>query len=313
MWESAKAINALLSSSRGLYDQLFATTNIKAEFSPCGLIFVFRSTRGMAHFAEVDHSLRDHFGLGAERYDGPALNALEPSLVDGLAGGWLYRNDAQLRPDQLLANWRQQIQSAGVVLQEQLAFRGFAFNGPRVVVVKTQQGDLPADVVVMATGAWTPLLHKALGVRVPIQPGKGYSITMPRPPICPKLPMIFEEHRTAITPFTDRYRIGSTMEFAGYDNRLNRRRLDMLKNAAGIYLRTPTTEPALEEWWGWRPMVYDGRPIIGFTPKYDNVIIAAGHGMLGLSMATGTGRLISELATGNKTHIDVTPYRVGRF
>jgi D-amino-acid dehydrogenase len=125
--------------------------------------------------------------------------------------------------------------------------------------------------------------------------------------------MIFEEHRTAITPFTDRFRIGSTMEFAGYDNQLNQRRLQMLKNNAAIYMKTPTAEPTFEEWWGWRPMVYDGRPIIGFTPRHSNVAIAAGHGMLGLSMATGTGKLVTELVTGTKTHLDAEPYRVSRF
>jgi D-amino-acid dehydrogenase len=165
----------------------------------------------------------------------------------------------------------------------------------------------------MATGAWTPLLHRLLGVKVPIQPGKGYSITMARPPLCPNRPMIFEEHRTAITPFADRFRIGSTMEFAGYDERLNRRRLQMLKNNAAIYMKTPTAEPVYEEWWGWRPMVYDGRPIIGHVPKYDNVLIAAGHGMLGLSMAPGTGRLITELVAGRTPHIDAAAYRVNRF
>lgn len=313
MWESAKAINALLSSSRQLYEQLFSTTDIQAEWTPCGLIFVFRSANGMAHYAEVDHALREHFHLGAERLDGPNLTTLEPALVDGLAGGWLYRNDAQLRPDLLMAGWRQLISSSGVELLEQRTFRGFVKRGSKVTAVKTDQGDVATDAVVMATGAWTPLLHKALGVRVPIQPGKGYSITMPRPTRCPKFPMIFEEHRTAITPFADRYRIGSTMEFAGYDARLKRRRLDMLKRSASYYLHTPTAEPPIEEWWGWRPMVFDGRPIIGFVPKFDNVVIAAGHGMLGLSMATGTGKLVTELLSNQQTHLDAAAYRVDRF
>jgi D-amino-acid dehydrogenase len=205
------------------------------------------------------------------------------------------------------------VESNGVEIHEQEMLRSFNEFGQEVVGVQTDRGEHAADVVVIATGAWTPLLHRILGVKVPIQPGKGYSITMARPPMCPTLPMIFEEHRTAITPFADRFRIGSTMEFAGYDDSLNRRRLQMLKDNAAIYMKTPTAEPVLEEWWGWRPMVFDGRPIIGFTPKHSNVVIAAGHGMLGLSMATGTGKLVTELVTGAKPHVDASAYRVERF
>jgi len=313
MWQSAKAINVLLESSRELYGQLFETSNIKAEWTPCGLMFVFQTTKGMEHYAHVDHSLRHAFELGAERIDGPRLQQMEPALVEGLAGAWLYHNDAQLRPDQLMASWTALVQSAGVVIHEQHCLRSFIEHGRCLVGVVTDRGEFPADHVVMATGSWTPLLHRLLGVKVPIQPGKGYSITMARPPQCPSRPMIFEEHRTAITPFADRFRIGSTMEFAGYDDRLNRNRLQMLKNNAAIYMKTPTAEPVYEEWWGWRPMVFDGRPIIGFIPKYDNVLIAAGHGMLGLSMAPGTGRLVTELVAGRTPHVDAAAYRVTRF
>ena len=114
----------------------------------------------------------------------------------------------------------------------------------------------------IATGAWTPLLNEELGCRIPIQPGKGYSLTMPRPALCPTYPLIFEEHRVAVTPFASGYRLGSTMEFAGYDDTMNRSRLSILTNAAKLYLRDPLAEPVQEEWWGWRPMTYDGLPVI---------------------------------------------------
>src|SRR5439155_25346727 len=133
------------------------------------------------------------------------------------------------------------------------------------------------------------------------------------PKLCPKLPMIFEEHRVAISPFQSGYRIGSTMEFAGYDDSLNRRRLQLLKDGAAFYLKEPFAEPVQEEWWGWRPMTYDGKPVIDFSPKCGNVLIAAGHGMLGLSMATGTGKLVAELLSGTATHVDPSHYSLKRF
>jgi D-amino-acid dehydrogenase len=173
--------------------------------------------------------------------------------------------------------------------------------------------DIDADQFVIATGAWTPLLNRELGCRVPIQPGKGYSITMPRPAVCPTVPLIFEEHHVAVTPFRSGYRLGSTMEFAGYDVTTNRQRLAILTDAAKLYLRDPLAEPVQEEWWGWRPMTYDGLPIIDRAPAAGNVLIAAGHNMLGLSMAPATGKLVAELLSGDQPHIDPGPYALGRF
>jgi D-amino-acid dehydrogenase len=136
---------------------------------------------------------------------------------------------------------------------------------------------------------------------------------MPRPAVCPTHPLIFEEHRVAVTPFASGYRLGSTMEFAGYDDSLNRSRLSILTDAAKLYLKEPLAEPVLEEWWGWRPMTYDGLPIIDRAPAAANVLIAAGHNMLGLSMAPATGKLVCEMLGGAKTHIDPAPYSLGRF
>ena len=150
----------------------------------------------------------------------------------------------------------------------------------------------------MATGAWTPLLNRELGCKVPIQPGKGYSITMPRPAKCPTIPLIFEEHRVAVTPMQSGYRLGSIMEFAGYDRTINPRRIEMLRSGASHYLLEPTAEPVVEQWYGWRPMTPDSLPIIRRSPARNNVVIAAGHNMLGLSMAPATGKQVAEMLSG---------------
>src|SRR6516165_10040682 len=106
---------------------------------------------------------------------------------------------------------------------------------------------------------------------------------MARPRRCPSIPLIFEEHRVAVTPMKSAYRLGSTMEFAGYDTTLNRRRLDLLREGARHYLHEPFGEPVEEEWFGWRPMTYDGKPIIDRSPTLSNVMIAAGHNMIGVA------------------------------
>jgi D-amino-acid dehydrogenase len=125
--------------------------------------------------------------------------------------------------------------------------------------------------------------------------------------------MILESHRVGITPMQSAYRIGSTMEFAGYDTSINRRRLGLLRAAAEHYLREPYREPIEEEWYGWRPMTWDGLPVIDRSPQIENVWIAAGHNMLGLSMAPATGRLVAEMINGEEPHLDPAPYAVARL
>jgi D-amino-acid dehydrogenase len=313
MLEAGHAIDTLLRTSRSLYDDLLRETGFDVEWETKGILFVMKTAEGMHHYEEVDRLLTQEFDRPAKRFDGAEMNAFEPALVPGLAGGFLYECDAILRCDRLMRFWREYLAATGVVFRENCELREFLANGRTVTGIETSTGSIAADAVVVSTGAWTPLLHKQIGVKVPIQPGKGYSMTMPRPKLCAKVPLIFEEHRVAISPFQSGYRIGSTMEFAGYDSRMNRDRFSLLIDGAKMYLREPLTEPVQEEWWGWRPMVPDGKALIGRLPKFDNAWLAAGHGMLGVSMATGTGKLISEMTTGVTPHIDPKPYRVERF
>jgi D-amino-acid dehydrogenase len=309
MLAAAAGIQALLNSSRRLYDELLAAEGIDCEWDTHGLLFVFQSRAALEHYAEVDRLLRDRFNLPAKRFDADALVKLEPALKPGAAvGGYLYRTDAQLRPDRLMREWRRVIERLGVTIRENCELTGITASA-----VQTSQGEIPASAVVVATGAWTPLLNEHLGCRIPIVPGKGYSVTLPRPPVCPTYPLIFEEHRVAVSPFQSGFRIGSTMEFAGYDATLNHERIRLLRDAAAIYLRDPGGDVVEEEWWGWRPMVFDGKPVIDRSPANPNVLIAAGHGMLGLSMATGTGKLVAELLAGDKPHVDPGHYSARRF
>ncbi len=313
MLRAGHAIQGLLDSSRRQYGELMAGGKLEAEWQERGLLYVFHTPSEMEHYAGTDRLLREHFGRAATPYDGRAMCELEPALKPGLAGGWHYPGDAHLRPDQLMASWRRLLATMGVVVREGCAFEGVERRGRRVRAVLGAQGLLACEQVVIATGAWTPLLRRQLGYRAPIQPGKGYSITMARPARCPTVPLIFDEDRVAVTPLASAYRLGSTMEFAGYDDRLERPRLELLRRAARRYLVEPEAEPVLEEWWGWRPMVPDGVPLIGRVPGWDNVLLAAGHGMLGLSMAPATGQLVAELLTGREPHLDPRPYRLERF
>jgi D-amino-acid dehydrogenase len=319
--EGGKTLQRMLNSSRALYSKLFETEPLQAEYQTEGVLFPFLSKAGMDHYAETNKLLREHFHDGANRYDGDEVVKLEPALKPGMAGGWHFPGDAHLRPDKLMSSWKTLLESRGVSILENHEFQKFVKIGgkngasgqSRANRVITSQGEFEADAFVVATGAWTPMLNRELGCRVPIQPGKGYSLTMARPSICPKIPMIFEEHRVAVTPWPSGFRLGSIMEFAGYDESLRPERIQMLRNGASHYLKEPSAEPVVEEWFGWRPMTPDSLPIIDRCPAFENVYLAAGHNMLGLSMAPVTGKLISELLNGEPTHLPIDTMSLSRF
>jgi D-amino-acid dehydrogenase len=320
MLKAGKTLQKMLNSSKALYEELFAKEPLDAEWQTSGILYPFLHAEGMQHFAETNQILLDNFGHGADRYEGDEVSTLEPALKTGLAGGWHFPGDAHLRPDKLMSSWKTLLESRGVSILEQHEFRGFSSarngtgsNAHRAAAARTSKGEFEADAFVVATGAWTPLLNQHLGCKVPIQPGKGYSLTMARPARCPKIPLIFEERRVAVTPWPSGYRLGSIMEFAGYDESLNPKRIEMLRTGASPYLLEPTAEPVVEQWFGWRPMTPDSLPIIDRTPAMDNVYVAAGHNMIGVSMATATGKLVSEMLNGKPTHIPIEPMSIKRF
>ena len=313
MLSTGRALHGLLQSSDSEYRRLLQTELTQTEWDTTGMLFVYATQKMFDEYAETDALLRKEFGVGATPLDGKQLIEREPALKPGLAGAFQYDTDSHLRPSALMTAWKRRLLEMGVEIFENTEVTGFIEESGLLKAARTPRGDHTADQFVLAAGAWTPLLGKTLGYTPPIQPGKGYSITMPRPKICPKHAMILEEYHVAITPFQSGYRIGSTMEFAGYDETLNRQRLGLLRHGAGEYLVEPFAEPVEEEWYGWRPMSCDGKPIIDRVPRLSNTFVAAGHSMLGVSLATGTGKLLAELMTGAKPHVDPAPFRAGRF
>ncbi|MFM8581775.1 MAG: NAD(P)/FAD-dependent oxidoreductase [Planctomycetaceae bacterium] len=310
---SGRALHPLLESSLKLYRQMVERERLECEWEERGLLFAYRSKSELDAYDRTNDLLAKQFHLPAEKWDGAMLVAREPALRDDLAGGWFYADDAHLRPDLLMAGLRKLLEGRGVQIRDGAEFGGFKRDGSRAVSARCGSEEVPAEVFVLATGAWSPLLQQHLQCRLPIEPGKGYSLTMPRPRVCPRIPMIFPETRVAVTPFGSGYRLGSTMEFAGYDSTLNPARLGLLRAGAEPYLKEPYCDPVTEEWWGWRPMTYDSLPIIDRAPVAGNVYVAAGHSMLGLTLGAVTGQLIAELVTGQTPHVDLQPFRISRF
>jgi D-amino-acid dehydrogenase len=307
-----RARSDLLRSSGLLFAELVQGAAVEAEYERRGVLLVYRTEAAMQGYAWVNARL-EPYGLAAEALVGGALQVHEPALRGDLYGAWYHRADSHLRPDRLLASWKRTLRKAGVVIEEACGLKEFHLSGDRIERAVTGSGPLSADHYVLAAGAWSAGIAKQLGLKLPIQPGKGYSITMERPAVCPRTPCYLYERRVVATPWPSGYRLGGTMEFSGFSRTLNPERTHALKQAAGEYLREPVGQPVVEEWTGLRPMTYDDLPVIGRAPRFRNLILATGHGMLGITTAPATGQLVAEILCGAPPHIDPEPFSPGRF
>jgi D-amino-acid dehydrogenase len=310
--QATQAKSALLATSRTLIEQLVREHELDCEFTASGVVYAFADpSERDATMAALP--LLHEVGIATEAWDAAMLAANEPSLREGLAGGLLFPGDACLRPDRYVAELARLAREAGCELIENCAVAGFRRERGRVVGVSTSHGKQRGRDVIIATGAWSPELVRQLGFALPIQPGKGYSITWDAQRAPPRRPLLLKERSVCVTAWGSGFRLGSTMEFSGYDSTLNRTRLDALERAAADYMREPPTGTRREEWFGWRPMTWDDLPMIGRAPGSDNLWLATGHGMLGVSMSAVTGRLIADLMSGREPVIDPAPYSVLRF
>jgi len=325
MWQFAKRCNhrqllvagahlkTLLDSSMTEFQQLMTEQSLDCEWQNSGLLYVLQTTSGMRDFARTERLLSEHFGVAARRLEGEELPDFDPALRTGLAGAFYFEDDACVRPDRLAAAWTQKLESDGVTFVENCAMESLEKTGANVSLLKTSRGTLQADHFVIAAGAWSTKLAGHFGCRIPIEPGKGYSVTMQRPESCPHYPMLLPEHHVGVTPFKEGYRLGSMMEFVGFNASIPDRKIQQLRESATPYLVEPFTEVIQETWYGWRPMTWDSLPIIGRVPRLENAYLATGHNMLGMSLATATGKLIAEILQRQTPHIDADAFSPARF
>jgi D-amino-acid dehydrogenase len=307
-----KAKEGLLKHSRQLYDQLFDDIRLAAEYDRKGVLIVFTKAKEMEHHARSVELLKP-FGFEAELLEAKRLFDIEPALSEAVCGAWHHKGDSHLRPESLMESWKNYLLERGVEMNENCEVRRFAYEKGGITKAVTSRGDFSAADFVIAAGAWSPGLARSLGFRLPILPGKGYSLTMDRPAVCPQIPCYLHERNVVVTPWASGYRLGGTMEFSGFNTEMRSKRLDHLKNSAGEYLKEPLGEPIRDQWVGLRPMTFDDLPVIGQAAGVRNLYLAAGHGMLGISMAPSTGLLIAELIAGNASHIDPAPFALQRF
>ncbi|TWT94225.1 NAD(P)/FAD-dependent oxidoreductase [Neorhodopirellula pilleata] len=320
---AAAARHDLLKLSMDAYRDFLRHSPIECQWQDAGLMTVHRGQRSFDAFEQVADHLQSEYGIRPDRYDSSQLAEFEPGLIEGLAGGWHFSGDSHLNPSQLMSGLKEKLVQSGVTIRESTEVRCLDVERGRLRAIETSQGRIRSDVFVLATGAESPFFAKPLGCQIPIVPGKGYSMTYqidasqtehgPEQSPPPRTPIIFEDSHVAVTPLGDQFRVGSTMQLAGYDRRLDADRIKMIRDDAQTYLRYRLPNTPISTWTGWRPMVHDDLPCIGRSPRVDNTYVASGNGMIGLSTGTGTGKLIAELICGETTSIDAAPFSLKRF
>jgi len=313
---ATRAKAPLLVESRKLIEALVRKESLDCEFESSGTLYVFRNAAQFERSQWLPRALGE-IGMAIDTLDGAKVDAMEPALKPGAVGGYFNPGDAHLRPDRYVDALAALVRRKGGTIEEGARIESIEREGARIARVRTSRGDSHADFsgrdVVLALGAWSPMLSKQIGLDLPIQPGKGYSITYSRPALAPRMPLVLKERSVCVTAWSSGYRLGSTMEFAGYDTSLNRTRLDALRRGAAEYLHEPKGPAVVEEWYGWRPMTPDDLPMLGRAPGIENLVLATGHGMLGVSMSAISGLLVSEVVAGKTPSLDIAPYSVTRF
>ena len=309
--QSTQARAALLNDARARLADWVGRYGLQCEFEEEGLDYVFRDPRKFQQYVDESVVLKT-FGIATQVFGGTDYEREEPAMLPGMAGAIRFPGDARLRPDRYVAELARVVRERGGVIEEQCRVDRLEpmSDGVRLA---TSQGERKGGDAVIALGAWTPAFARRLGIRAPIQPGKGYSITYSRPARVPRHPMVLKDRSVCVTVWGSGFRLGSTMEFSGHDDTLNATRLAALERGAREFLREPVGAEVHERWCGWRPMTWDDLPLLGRAPGQRKVWIAAGHGMLGISMSTATGQLMADLMTGRPPAFDPSPYRPERF
>lgn len=312
---SAQALKDLSLFSFDLYRQLSRQTGFGFDFEHKGILMLYKTEKVGAEENQLAQKAR-RLGLDAVELSRGECQALQPQLQTDVLGAVHYRCDAHLNPGLLIKNLLKQLEAEGVRVVTDSAVVSVEDHGRKITKIITASEELSGDVVVLAGGSWSPLLAKKIGLKLPLMPGKGYSFMAQEAAGQIGIPALLCEARVSVTPMDSAVRFGGTMEIDRINTRINMKRVQGIVESVnryfpGLNIHTP---PAEKVWYGFRPCSPDGLPYIGRTKKFDNLIVATGHGMMGLSLAPATGKLVSDLANGRNAEVDIglfTPQRFG--
>jgi len=314
---SAPLFRDLHLASRGCYEEWSDEFGDAFRLVKKGLLMLCKTEHGLREEAKTADVARK-LGVPAEVLDRNATGALEPALRFDVAGSVYYPRDCHLSPELLIAALTRAVTDAGAELLWETTVTRWHTSRGRVERVETNRGDVGGDEFVLAAGVWSSDIAEQLHVHLPMQAGKGYSITLQAPPRLPSICAILSEARVSLTPMGSALRIGGTMEVIAADansNAVDPARVRGITRSVPEYLPDFRADDFRDAavWSGLRPCSPDGLPYLGRFARYGNLSAATGHSMMGVSLAPITGKLMAEILSDEKPSIDIGLLQPDRY
>jgi D-amino-acid dehydrogenase len=276
-----------------------------------GVLVLFASEEGLAEGVELAAALRE-LEIPSTALDATAVARAEPGATDAVVGGVLYPEDAHVDPREFVKAVAELARSNGARIQEGRAALGLR-GAHRVEGIETTTGAIRPELVVLANGAWAPKLAAGVGLPMLVEPGKGFSLTYDAGAEVFERPLRLWEVRTVVSSMRTDVRVTSKLDLVGLDTRVRERRVRVSAHRASRFVALPPGEKLGRTWAGLRPLTPDGLPLIGRARAVDNLILATGHGHLGISLGAVTGEAVARIAAGNPPDFDPAPLLPERF
>ncbi|GAA0738881.1 NAD(P)/FAD-dependent oxidoreductase [Gaetbulibacter jejuensis] len=306
------AIKSISLLSQDLYDDIKQTENFSFHYEKKGLLMLCQTEKMLEEEVKTAHLAKQE-GLDASEISLQELKTLEPNVNINVKGATYYKCDSHTTPHEFMVEMKTYLQTVGVQFLLNEKVEDLTVDNRKISEIKTNKQSLKADEFVLAAGSWSNLLSEKLGLKLLLQAGKGYRINTTQTTGI-QIPSILTEAKVAVTPMNGFTRFAGTMEIAGINNTINNTRVEAISQATTRFY--PNVELTQEEKQdaacGLRPVTPDGLPYIGKSSKCENLTIATGHAMMGWSMGTATGKLVSEIISNHTTSLDINIFTPDR-
>ena len=292
------------------------------DIKTSGIFDFHMENKGLLMLCKTEHMLEEELriaklandqGLPCKELSLDELKTLEPNAPMDVIGATHFKGDSHSTPREFMEGLMNYLEKSGVKIFKNEEVLDVHFDGVKISSVRTSKQELKADEYVVSAGAWTAKLTKKIGMKMLLEAGKGYRInTTGETGIT--IPAILAEAKVAVTPMNGFTRFAGTMEIAGISTSINTTRVNAIARAACNYYPqiNLTPEELSSASSGLRPLSFDGVPYIGRTEKCENVVFATGHAMLGWTLGTATGKLVSEIISDQKPSLNLSPFSPDR-
>ena len=307
-----KPLNDLGQLSAKNFAQIVAEEKFDCSYQEEGLLFLYKTEKAF-HDGQHEGEFMQKHGIPVSVYDKTKIHEVEPAALDDIIGGVHFTGDAHLNPAVFLKLLSDRVRAMGAEMLENTPVTGFETANGKISKVKTRTGDFEIEQIILAAGALSPSVARDLKLNIPIQPARGYSMTISATKQIPSHALILGERRIAVSPMGGVLRFTGRLEVGNYSMEPNPVWIQRIENSAREYLQLDEKLDVKETWAGLRPTTPDGMPIIGRSTTHSNLILATGHAMLGLSLGPGTGQVVAELLNGQQPAISLSPMRLERF